>query len=123
MANRSWQKPLLAQLRKWAANNFPLQFPVRCYVRPAEKMDNAEGLFEIDDDELRGVITISDSHRSRGELIETFIEEWAHARTIFLVDRTTQETIHDPTFWAEKGKISDAIRKGPDFFDVSEYEE
>jgi hypothetical protein len=107
VTNKSWQKPLLKKMRKWAAESFPLMFSVRCYVRPVVRMGNRLGYFDLSDDMESGIIAISDSC-SRDEFHDTFYEEWAHARTAFLCN---SENLHNATFGAEHHQIAMAGRE------------
>lgn len=108
----SWRRKLLRSLRGWAAERFPLTFPVRVYLRPAERMSGHLGYFAMDEDEERGVIAIRDG-QERSSLVETFVEEWAHARTIWLCDSedNNEDPWHHPAFWAEFGRIVQAARE------------
>ena len=103
---------MVRKLRKWASNRFPLTFPVRVYLRPAEKMNDHLGYFEFDDDTERGLICISNS-LSRETLIDTFLEEWSHARTSHLTDTEdhSDDPWHHPGFWAEYGRLVSASRE------------
>lgn len=107
-----WQKKLVAKLRKWATRRFPLPFPVRCYLRPPAQMDNHLGFFDYDHDEDRGMIALCDA-QGRECMIDTFLEEYAHARCWFLVD--TEDTDEDPhhhaTFWSEYGRLINAAKE------------
>jgi len=69
------------------------------------------GYFVMDDEEERGVIVLQ-KDLGREVLIDTFIEEWAHARTAFLADEEdhSEDPWHHPSFWAEYGRIVKAAR-------------
>ena len=64
-----------------------------------------------------GVIAVRDT-LSRDQLIDTLVEEWAHARTSGLSElrhgvpgqKDAQDPHHHPTFWAEYGRIQVAAR-------------
>jgi len=63
-----------------------------------------------------GVIAVRDS-LPRDQLLETLIEEWAHARTHGLGQEDDglrksgePDQYHHPTFWAEYGRIQVAAR-------------
>lgn len=75
-------------------------------------MDNHLGYFVYDDDDDRGVIAIVDGQTREG-LIDTFCEEWAHARTVHLEDTEDygEDTCHHPSFWAEYGRLQKASRE------------
>lgn len=107
-----WRKRLLRKLRRWASNRFPLTFPVRVYLRPANKMRDHLGYFEYDDDKDTGIIAIADSV-DRESLIDTFIEEWGHARTTYLIDMEdhSDDPWHHAGFWAEYGRLQCAARE------------
>lgn len=110
--SQDWRPKLLRKLREWASNRFPVIFPIRVYLRPWAKMQGHLGFFEYDDDTDRGVIAIADTVDREG-LIDTFIEEWAHARTTYLID--TEDNSDDPWhhagFWAEYGRLQCAARE------------
>ena len=110
--SRDWRKKLVRKLRVWAADRFPLTFPIRVYVRPASRMANHLGFFEYDNDTDRGVICISDGC-DREATTDTFIEEWAHARTTYLIDMEdhSDDPWHHAGFWAEYGRIQCAARE------------
>lgn len=69
------------------------------------------GYFEYDDDEDRAIISILDT-QDRVGIIDTFVEEWAHARTTYLIDTedNQDDPYHHPTFWSEYGRIQQASR-------------
>lgn len=102
----------MTKLRRWAEERFPVTFPVRVYLRPPEKMSDHLGFFEFDDDSERGVITIRDTQGMEG-IIDTFVEEWAHARTMHLIDteELDEDPYHHPAFWSEYGRIQQAARE------------
>jgi hypothetical protein len=66
------------------------------------------GYFEFDDDEMRGLIVISNA-LTHDSFIDTCCEEWAHARTAYLC--SGDEDPHTPSFWAEYGRIVQASRE------------
>ena len=107
-----WRRKLARRLKLWAEERFPCTFPVRVCVRPASQMPEHLGYFTLNDDADRGVIALRDS-LDRDALIETFAEEWAHARTAFLCDEeeTDDDPYHHPSFWAEFGRITKACRE------------
>jgi hypothetical protein len=108
-----WRRALARKLKRWAEDRFPCTFPVRVCVRPAKKMPDTLGYFLLNDDADRGVIALRDS-LDRDALVETFAEEWAHARTAFLCDEEdldTDDPFHHPSFWAEYGRIVKACRE------------
>lgn len=75
-------------------------------------MQNHLGFFVMDDEGERAVIAILDS-LDRSALVETFCEEWAHARTAWLCDEEddNEDPWHHPTFWAEYGRLVKASRE------------
>lgn len=107
-----WRQQLLRKLKKWAEERFPVPYPVRVYLRPGPKMANHLGFFVYDDDEERGVISILNT-QDRVGLIDTFVEEWAHARTVNLIDTedNQDDPYHHPSFWSEYGRIQQAARE------------
>lgn len=111
--NSCWRRVLARKLKRWAEARFPLMFPCKVSVRQAAKMPDHLGYFLLNDDADRGVIALRDS-LDRDALVETFAEEWAHARTAFLCDEEELELddpYHHPSFWAEYGRIVKAIRE------------
>jgi hypothetical protein len=46
-------------------------------------------------------------------LIETYLEEYAHARTTYLVDTNDndEDPHHHPSFWAEYGRLVKSARE------------
>jgi hypothetical protein len=70
------------------------------------------GYFEFDYEVDRGVICISDSQGREG-LIDTFMEEYAHARCSHLIDTEDNDADphHHPSFWAEYGRLVKAARE------------
>lgn len=111
MSQDSWRRLLVKRLKRWGEERFPLTFPVRVYLRPAARMSGHLGYFAMADDADRGVICLLES-MDRDALIETFCEEWAHARTAWLNDEeeTDDDPWHHATFWAEYGRIVNAAR-------------
>ncbi len=109
---QDWRKRLLKRLREWAEERFPITYPIRVYLRPPAKMSGHLGFFQFDDDEERGVISILDT-QDRVGLIDTFVEEWAHARTVYLIDTEDhdEDPYHHPSFWSEYGRIQQAARQ------------
>lgn len=107
-----WRKALLRKLKRWGESRFPLTFPVRVYLRPNHRMESHLGWFLFDEENERGVIAISDGQDRTG-LIDTFVEEWAHARTAHLEDTEDNEEdpYHHPSFWSEYGRIQKAARE------------
>lgn len=107
-----WQRPLLNRLRAWASERFPVPFAVRVYLRTREQMGDMDGYWKINDDEETGMIAISED-LTKGEVVATFLEEWAHARTAHLTDEEddNDDPYHHPTFWSELGRITVASRE------------
>jgi protein-tyrosine-phosphatase len=99
----------LDRLKAWAQKKFPIQMPVRVYLRPVRKSDY-HGYAEYDPDTNRAVIVISPTN-DKSALVSTFCEEWAHLRTIHLEDDDADDPAHGPTFWAEYGRIEHAARQ------------
>lgn len=110
--SQDWRRKLLRKLKRWAEDRFPVPFPIRIYLRPQEKMDNHLGYFQYDDDTDRAIICILDS-QPRDGLIDTFIEEYAHARTSHLIDTedNNDDPWHHPSFWSEYGRLQQAARE------------
>lgn len=75
-------------------------------------MGEMDGYWQISDDEDSGMIAIS-SDLTKGEVVATFLEEWAHARTALLTDEEDDDDdpYHHATFWAELGRITVASRE------------
>lgn len=109
--SRDSRRKLLRKLKRWAEDRFPGLFPVRVYLRPKERMNEMLGYFCMDDDCERGTIGILDS-LNHGEIIDTFMEEWAHARCAHLLDTedSDDDPDHHPTFWSEYGRLVKAGR-------------
>lgn len=106
-------RKLVAKLRRWATKRFPLIFPVRVYLRPSTgEMAGHLGFFKYDDDNDRGTIYLNET-QSRDSLIDTFCEEYAHARCSHLVDTEDcdEDPNHHPSFWSEYGRIINASSK------------
>lgn len=101
---------MVKRLRAWADQRFPVPYNVRCYVRPREKMPGYDGYFSFGEGES-STITIADD-LTHGEIVGTFLEEWAHARTAWLTDEEHDgdDPHHHPTFWAELGRLTVAAR-------------
>lgn len=111
--SQDWRRSLLRKLKKWSEQRFPVPFPVRVYLRPASQMRGLLGFFEMNYDQERGVICVLDTQDHSGT-IDTYVEEWAHARTVSLIDtQDAEDPWHHPTFWAEYGRIQQAVRERP----------
>lgn len=110
--SQDWRKKLLRKLKRWAEDRFPVAYPIRVYLRPSRQMRGHLGYFEFDDESERGLIAVLDS-LDHSSLIDTFLEEYAHARTTYLVD--TEDTDEDPhhhaSFWSEYGRLVKAARE------------
>lgn len=106
-----WRKRLVRKLRRWAQSRFPVKFPVRVYLRDRASMEDHMGYLLMSDDDERGLIAI-DAALDRENLIATFLEEWAHARTAHLTDEleVTDDPWHHASFWSEYGRITKASR-------------
>lgn len=74
-------------------------------------MGDHMGYMAMDEDDERAVIVI-DAGLDMENLIATFLEEWAHARTAHLTDETedSDDPWHHPSFWAEYGRLTKASR-------------
>lgn len=109
--SQDYRRSLLRKLKRWAGERFPVLFPVRVYLRPKTTMGDMLGYFLMDEDCERGTIGILDS-LNRGEIIDTFLEEWAHARCAHLLDTEDHDDDpdHHPTFWSEYGRLVKAGR-------------
>lgn len=103
---------MLRKLRRWAVKRFPLTFPVRVTLRNAKQMDRNLGTFQFDADEERGIIRLLHT-LDRDNLIDTFLEEWAHARCAYLVDMEDSDSDpdHHASFWSEYGRLQRAARE------------
>tara|TARA_Y100001973_G_scaffold67524_1_gene98630 strand:+ start:5289 stop:5498 length:210 start_codon:yes stop_codon:yes gene_type:complete len=66
----------------------------------------------MDDNMERGTICIVDNC-NKSQMVETIVEEWAHARTTFLNDEEDEsdDPWHHASFWAEYGRICNAARE------------
>jgi len=106
-----WRRPLVRKLRRWAVARFPLLFPVRVYLRPAKSMGGNLGMFVFDAEAEAGAIYLLNT-QDLDKIVDTFVEEWAHARCAYLVDTEDQDddTDHHPSFWSEYGRIQRAAR-------------
>lgn len=107
-----WRQKLVRRLKVWAEERFPVTFPVRVYLRDASMMRDHLGYFQFDDEAERGVINILNT-QDRVGVIDTFVEEWAHARTVYLIDTedNDDDPYHHPSFWSEYGRIQQAARE------------
>lgn len=105
---RDWRRPLVKRLKKWASGRFPILFPVKVAMKPPEQMENMLGYFLFDE---TAVIALS-SRQDKESLIDSFLEEWAHARCHYLVDTEDDDDDphHHPSFWAEYGRLQQAAR-------------
>jgi hypothetical protein len=110
--SQDWRRRLLRKLKRWAEDRFPLTYPVRVYLRPPTRMGGHLGYFDFDDEAERGVIALSET-LDHSALIETFLEEYAHARTTYLVDTNDndEDPHHHPSFWAEYGRLVKSARE------------
>jgi hypothetical protein len=99
---------VISRFKKWARQSFPINFPVRYYIRHPSKLPGMHGYFLLDEDGERGIIVVSSG--CSGEIfLDTLCEELAHARTAYLC--TEDEDPHTPSFWAEYGRIVSACRE------------
>ena len=106
-----WQRSLTRRLRRWASEKFPCPFPVRVYLRPRSHMQEMQGYWRWSDEAEGGSIALADDLTNQ-ELIYTFLEEWAHARTAYLesFDDDADDPHHHSTFWSELGRITMRFR-------------
>jgi len=106
-----WRRPLLRRLRRWASLRFPLMFPIRVVLRTGRQMGANLGTFSMGDEDT-GIIRLLNT-QDRDTLIDTFVEEWAHARCAYLVDMEDNgdDPDHHPSFWSEYGRIQRAARE------------
>jgi hypothetical protein len=107
-----WRRKLVRKLKRWAEQRFPVMFPVRVYLRDRGQMADHMGYMEWNDEKERAVIVL-DAALDAENLIATFVEEWAHARTAHLTDEQedADDPWHHPSFWAEYGRITKASRE------------
>jgi hypothetical protein len=94
---------------QWAKKKFPLTHRVRVYLRQ-NCPDDHLGYYLYDDKKDTGVIVVR-ATTNRDQLIDTFVEEWAHARTVHLEDPEADDPYHTATFWSEYGRIAHASRQ------------
>lgn len=108
---QDWRKQLVKKWKAWATERWPLQFPVRIYLRSVKQMPDAYGYFCLSDDLDRGIISIRDD-LTHDAMLDTLCEEWAHGRVVWLNDEedTSDDPYHHPTFWCEYGRIQHASR-------------
>ena len=100
-------------MRKWLMKHFPIDYKVQIRLVPPEKMQDCLGLWYLNDDEESGVIRLANNF-SNDTLVDTLLEEWAHARTEGLEDVDGREDpYHHATFWSELGRITAAYRENP----------
>lgn len=107
-----WRKKLVRRLKRWMERRFPLLFPVRVYLRPAAKMNGMLGYWLFDGEEDRGIICLLNT-QDKDSLIDSFVEEWAHARCTYLLDMEDddEDPHHHPSFWSEYGRLQRAVRE------------
>jgi hypothetical protein len=74
-------------------------------------MEGMLGYFELSDDLERGIICVCDD-LSQELMLDTLIEEYAHARVAWLNDEEEEgdDPYHHASFWAEYGRIQKAAR-------------
>jgi hypothetical protein len=108
---QDWRRKLVARWKLWALERWPLQFPVRVYIRSPKQMDGQLGYFTMDDDLERGTIAVR-SDLEHYVLLDTLCEEWSHARVVWLNDEEdhSDDPYHHATFWAEYGRIQHSSR-------------
>ena len=79
---------------------------------PGTRMPDRLGEWYLVNEET-GIIRLRDD-LTKDTLIDTLLEEYAHARTEGLEDTDGREDPHHhPTFWAELGRITVAYRNTP----------
>jgi hypothetical protein len=107
-----WRKRLLRRLKKWADTRFPVLFAIRVYLRPSNKMDGMLGYWLFNAEDERGIIALLNT-QDKETLIDSFIEEWAHARCNYLLDMEDNDADphHHSSFWGEYGRIQRAARE------------
>jgi hypothetical protein len=81
-------------------------------LRTGKQMEENLGTFTFDAEDETGAIRLLNT-LGRESLIDTFLEEWAHARCAYLVDMedTDDDPDHHPSFWAEYGRLQLAARE------------
>jgi hypothetical protein len=106
------RRKLVRRLKAWASGRFPLLYPVRIYLRPPKAMNGMLGYWLFDPDLEKGIICLSNT-QDLDSLIDSFVEEWAHARCTFLLDTedNDEDPHHHPSFWSEYGRIQRACRE------------
>jgi len=75
-------------------------------------MQDCHGYWRAAEDGESGIIAVADD-LTRQELIDTFLEEWAHARTAHLEIKgeDDDDPYHHATFWSELGRITKRFRE------------
>jgi hypothetical protein len=107
-SSSDWRKLLVRRFKRWAERKFPVNFPLRYYLRAPQRLPGMHGYYQYDEDEERGVIVVADNAPA-DVLIDTLCEELAHARTTHLC--TEDEDPHTASFWSEYGRIVMAARE------------
>jgi hypothetical protein len=89
-------------------------FPVRVYLRGAAHMESRLGYFLFNDETDSGIIALYEN-QSLDSLIDSFLEEYAHARCHHLEDTEdhSEDPDHHGTFWGEYGRLQKAAREKP----------
>jgi hypothetical protein len=107
-----WRKRLVRRLKTWADTRFPVLFAIRVYLRPSNKMDGMLGYWLFNAEDERGIIALLNT-QDKETLIDSFVEEWAHARCNYLLDMedNDEDPHHHPSFWSEYGRIQRAARE------------
>ena len=103
------QRTLLRRLKRWATKRFPLTHPVRVYLRQ-NCPDSYLGYYVYDEQSDSGIIVVR-ATTNTDQLIDTFVEEWAHGRCVHLEDPEADDPAHTATFWSEYGRIAHAARQ------------
>lgn len=103
------QRKLLRKLKRWASRRFPLTHPCRVCLR--ENCDGGYLGYYLYNEALNTGLIVIRATTNVDQLIDTFSEEWAHARCVHLEDHTADDPHHTPTFWSEYGRIAHATRQ------------
>lgn len=105
------QRAIVRKVRSWLSRRFSVPFPLSIRMQEDNAMQDALGMFWLDDDHSHGTIWLR-SNVTDDVLVETLLEEWAHARTSLLIDTEDKDDdpFHHASFWAEYGRLVKAYR-------------